>query len=53
MSRNDIREARGWFAAVDLEVVFHEPTNPRGVNFDMCVEATRDAGYENVADELE
>ncbi len=53
MSRGEIREALGWFAAVDPDVVFHEPINPRGINFDMCVEATRDAGYEKVADELE
>ncbi len=33
--------------------MFHEPINPRGINFDMCVEATRDAGYEKVANELE
>jgi DNA repair photolyase len=53
MSKDDIREAMSWFAAIDPDVVFHEPINPRGLNFEMCVEATRNAGYEDVARELE
>ncbi len=53
MSREEIREALGWFAAIDPEVVFHESINHRGINFDMCVKATRDAGYGEVADDLE
>lgn len=53
MDRDEIREALSWFSAVDPEVVFHEPMNPRGANFEMCLEATRDAGYADVADELE
>ncbi|MFY4816413.1 radical SAM protein, partial [Haloarcula sp. AONF1] len=53
MDRDEIREALSWFAAVDPDVVFHEPMNPRGANFEMCLEATRDAGYNGVAEELE
>lgn len=53
MERNEIREALGWFSAIDPEVVFHEPMNPRGNNFQMCLEATREVGYEGVASELE
>jgi DNA repair photolyase len=53
MDREDIREALSWFAAIDPEVVFHEPINPRGINFEMCVEAVRDAGYEYAAAEFE
>jgi DNA repair photolyase len=53
MDREDIREALSWFAAIDPEVVFHEPINPRGINFEMCVEAVRDVGYEYAAAEFE
>jgi len=52
MSRDDIREAMSWFSAIDPDVVFHEPINPRGANFEMCVQALEDAGYENAAGEL-
>lgn len=53
MDRDDIREALNWFRAVDPEVVFHEPTNPRGMNFELCVEALRDAGFEAEASQFE
>jgi len=53
MSKEDIHEAMSWFAAIDPDVVFHEPINPRGINFELCVEATRKAGYVDVARELE
>jgi len=32
--------------------VFHEPINPRGANFEMCVEAAEDAGRYALADQL-
>ena len=35
------------------DVVFHEPINPRGGNFQMTVQAARDAGQTELADELE
>ncbi|QCC57858.1 radical SAM protein [Natrinema thermotolerans] len=53
MDRDQIRETLSWFEAIDPEVVFHEPMNPRGKNFEMCLEATREAGYEHVAKDLE
>lgn len=53
MDRDEIREALSWFAAVDPDVVFHELMNPRDENFDMCLKATREAGYSDVAEELE
>jgi len=53
MDRGDIEEAMSWFSAIDPEVVFHEPINPRGINFDMCIEAVRDAGFEEAAKEFE
>lgn len=38
---------------LDPDVVFHEPINPRGGNFQMTVQAARDAGQEELADSLE
>lgn len=52
MDRDEIREALSWFAAVDPAVVFHEPMNSRGKNFEMCLEAVEDVGYDDVAEEL-
>ncbi|MBZ6494237.1 SPL family radical SAM protein [Natrinema longum] len=52
MDRDDIREALSWFAAIDPTVVFHEPMNPRGANFQMCLEAAQEAGYVDMAEEL-
>jgi hypothetical protein len=34
-------------------VVFHEPINPRGGNFNMTIEAAREAGEEALAHELQ
>lgn len=34
-------------------VVFHEPINPRGGNFDACIQGAREAGEEALAEELE
>ncbi|ACV47690.1 MULTISPECIES: SPL family radical SAM protein [Halomicrobium] len=52
MGREDIHEALSWFSAIDPEVVFHEPINPRGINFEMCIEALEDEGLESEADEF-
>ena len=52
MDRENIREAMTWFKALDPSVVFHEPMNPRGANFEMCIEAMEDVGYEQAANEL-
>lgn len=43
----------GHFAAINADVVFHEPINPRGANFQMCLEAARDLGHENVVAQFE
>jgi DNA repair photolyase len=53
MDGDDIERALSWFSAIDPEVVFHEPINPRGVNFEMCIEAVREAGYEQAAQKFE
>lgn len=52
-SRADFENLLRKFADLDPGVVFHEPINPRGGNFEMTVQAARDAGQENLASELE
>jgi len=52
MDEDEIFEALSWFSAIGPEVVFHEPINPRGANFEMCVEAAEDAGRYALADQL-
>lgn len=43
MEEHDLFRLLTRFKAIRPEVVFHEPINPRGANFQMCVEALRDA----------
>lgn len=52
--REDLRNLLATFKnRLNPDVVFHEPINPRGTNFEMTVQAARDAGQENLATELE
>lgn len=48
-----LREQLELVAECDPAVVFHEPINPRGANFEMTVEAAREAGEEELATELD
>lgn len=41
------------FERLDPEVVFHEPINPRGQNFELLRDAAMDAGYDWLVDEFE
>jgi len=51
--RDDLRELLQTFKErLDPDVVFHEPINPRGGNFEMTVQAAREAGQEELADKL-
>jgi DNA repair photolyase len=51
--RDDLHDLLKTFKKrLDPDVVFHEPINPRGGNFEMTVEAAREAGQEVLADEL-
>ncbi|MFC7047332.1 radical SAM protein [Halobacteriaceae archaeon GCM10025711] len=52
MDEDDLWELLTWFRALDPEVIFHEPVNPRGANFQMMRAAMEDVGYQDVADEL-
>lgn len=50
--KNDIREQLERIAECDPGVVFHEPINPRGANFDMTVKAAKEDGKRDLAREL-
>lgn len=50
--KSDLREHMERIAECDPAVVFHEPINPRGGNFEMTVQAAQDAGEEELAKEL-
>lgn len=52
-SREDLEHLLQRIAEVNPDVVFHEPINPRLGNFQMCVEAARDRGDDELANELE
>lgn len=52
-NRADLREQLERLAECDPAVIFHEPINPRGANFEMTVSAARDAGQTELADELD
>jgi DNA repair photolyase len=53
LRRKDLRETMERIASVDPDVVFHEPINPRGANFDMTVQAAREAGELALANALD
>lgn len=50
--KDDLREQLECVAECDPDVVFHEPINPRGANFEMTVEAAKEAGQRDLAREL-
>lgn len=51
--KSDLRSQLERIAECDPAVVFHEPINPRGGNFDMTVQAAQDAGETELASELD
>ncbi len=52
MDEGDFHELLSYFRALGEIVVFHEPINPRGKNFQQCLAAAKQAGYDDVAAEL-
>jgi DNA repair photolyase len=50
--KQDLRAQLERVADCDPAVIFHEPINPRGGNFDMTVEAAKEAGEDALATEL-
>lgn len=53
MDKYEIDNLLGHFSALGAEVVFHEPINPRGANFELCVEAAKHVGRDEVVAKLE
>lgn len=53
MGEKEIWETLTWLRALNPDVVFHEPMNPRGANFQMCLEAAQEVGYDDLVAELE
>lgn len=49
----DLRTQLETIASCNPAVIFHEPINPRGSNFEMTVEAAREAGEANLANSLQ
>ena len=52
-NRADLREQLERVAECNPAVIFHEPINPRGGNFQMAVQAARDSGESELANALE
>jgi len=53
MGEDDFHELLSYFRALGEVVVFHEPINPRGANFQQCLTAAKEAGYDVVVTELQ
>ena len=53
MDEDDFYELLSYFRALGEVVVFHEPINPRGSNFQLCLADAKEAGYDEVVTELE
>ena len=53
MGEDDFHELLSYFRALGEVVVFHEPINPRGANFQQCLTAAKEAGYDDVVEELQ
>jgi len=53
MGEDDFHELLSYFRALGEVVVFHEPINPRGANFQQCLTAAKEAGYDDVVTELQ
>jgi DNA repair photolyase len=52
MDEDDFWKLLTFFKGLNPEVIFHEPINPRGKNFQMCVNAVDKTGFTGIADEL-
>lgn len=50
--KGDLRELMIRIAETDPDVIFHEPINPRGANFEMTVAAAKEAGERDLVREL-
>ncbi|MFY4814484.1 radical SAM domain-containing protein [Haloarcula sp. AONF1] len=53
MDEEDFHELLSYFRVLGEIIVFHEPINPRGANFQQCLTAAKEAGYVDVVAELQ
>lgn len=53
LNEDDFHELLSYFRALGEIVVFHEPINPRGQNFQLCLDAAKAVGYEDIVEELQ
>lgn len=53
MGEDELRDLMGVLSDLDPDVVFHEPINPRGMNFQMTVDAAATAGLDDLSNELD
>lgn len=53
MGEDDFYELLSYFRALGDIVVFHEPINPRGSNFQLCLKAAKNADLDDLATELQ
>lgn len=51
-TKDDLRKQMKRLTNCDPAVIYHEPINPRGSNFEMTVHAAREAGQRDLAREL-
>lgn len=52
MTKDQLRKQMQKFKELDPRVIFHEPINPRGGNFQMTIDAAREEGQDELADAL-
>ena len=53
LDEDNFHELLSYFRALGEVVIFHKPNNPRGANFQQCLDAAQQAGYDDVVDELQ
>lgn len=53
MDEYQLHNLLGHCTALRADVVFHEPINPRGANFQLCVAAAKECGYDDAVRKLE
>lgn len=53
LTQDQLRDQLQQLGELDPSVIFHEPINPRGANFQLTVEAAHEAGQDELAEQLQ
>lgn len=53
MDEYQLHNLLGHCTALRADIVFHEPINPRGANFQLCIDAAKECGYDDAVQKLE